>query len=275
MKLLRGLMVALLTAAAFAGGAVASSTTNFSDQWWIEAEAGWGASVLQQRDVLFIDLFVYDANSSPTWFTAAAFLQGGSPAGHTVFTGDLNRTTGPYYGGTFDRNAVRLTRVGTLTFDATSATTAVMTYTVEGTQVVKNVTRQLWRYENIGGIYVGGMADDEVCGGLASERVSEHVIMDVTHGADNAVSIALQILSPGEPTVTCTVTGTYSQSGHMGQIPNATGQCMGGTATGTFNFSEIERNVSGLLARFNAVIRLPDGTTCTLSNGNIGGVRKF
>ena len=275
MKLLRGLMVALLAAAALASGAMASSTTNYSDQWWIPDERGWGASVLQQRDVLFVDLFVYDANGSPTWFTAASYLQAGSPAGHSVFTGDLYRTTGPYFGGPFNPDLVRQTRVGTLTFDAGSATTAVMTYTVEGTQVVKNVTRQLWRYENLGGIYVGGMADDEVCGSGASERVSEHVIMDVRHGADNVVTIALQILSPDEPTVNCTITGTYGQSGHMGEIPNATGQCMGGAATGTFNFSEIERSVSGLLARFNATIRLPDGTSCTLSNGNIGGVRKF
>lgn len=274
MKLLRGLMVALLTAAALAGGAVASSTTNYSDQWWIEAEAGWGASVLQQHDVLFVDLFVYDANGSPVWFTAAAFLQGGSPAGHTVFTGDLNRTTGPYYGGTFDRNAVRLTRVGTLTFDADSATTAVMRYTVEGTPVVKNVTRQLWRYENIGGIFVGGMAYDEVCGSQPSEHASDHVILDVRHGAGNAISIALQIISPNEPTINCTITGTYSQLGHMGQIPNATAQCPGVGATGTFNFYEIERSVSGLLMRYNATVQTPGGA-CTLSNGNIGGVRKF
>ena len=67
MKLLRGVMVALLATAMLAcGGAMAASTTNYSDQWWIPAESGWGASVLQQNDVLFIDLFVYDTSTSPT-----------------------------------------------------------------------------------------------------------------------------------------------------------------------------------------------------------------
>lgn len=134
MKLLRGLFVALLATAVLVGtDAMAASTTGYSDQWWIQAEDGCGASLLQQHDVLFIDLFVYDANSSPAWFAVDVFQQAGLPAGHAVFTGDLYRTTGPYYGGPFDPNAVRRTRVGTLTFDATSATTAVMTYVVDGT----------------------------------------------------------------------------------------------------------------------------------------------
>jgi hypothetical protein len=51
----------------------AASTTNYSDQWWIPAESGWGASVLQQWDTLFIDLFVYGTDNKPAWFTAAAY----------------------------------------------------------------------------------------------------------------------------------------------------------------------------------------------------------
>ena len=272
MKLLREVMVVLLATVMLAcGGAMASSTTNYSDQWWIPAEDGWGASVLQQHDVLFIDLFVYDANSSPTWFTAAAFLQAGSPAGHTVFSGDLYRTTGPYFGGAFNPADVRRNRVGTLTFDANSATTAVMTYTVDGTPVVKNVTRQLWRYENIGGIYIGGMTSDERCG-ATSERTSDNVRMDIVHRADNVISIALEVTSD-DVVVPCTITGTYGQSGHLGHILNGTMQCTGVTLTGTMNIFEIERSVAGLMARFDATAQTPAGL-CTLTNGSIGGVRR-
>ena len=39
--------------------------------WWIPDESGWGASVLQQWDTLFIDLFVYRTDNKPTWFVAA------------------------------------------------------------------------------------------------------------------------------------------------------------------------------------------------------------
>jgi hypothetical protein len=54
----------------------AASTTNFSDQWWVPAESGWGAAILQQEYVLFIDLFVYGSDTKPVWYTAAATFRG-------------------------------------------------------------------------------------------------------------------------------------------------------------------------------------------------------
>src|SRR6476619_4203554 len=53
----------------------ASLGTNFSDQWWNPSESGWGASVLQQYDTLFIDLFVYGPDGLPRWYTAAVYYQ--------------------------------------------------------------------------------------------------------------------------------------------------------------------------------------------------------
>jgi hypothetical protein len=150
--------IALLTVATLATGvARAASTTNFSDQWWVgTTESGWGASVLQQWDILFIDLFVYGTDTKPTWFTAAAYYQSSSPAGHVVFTGDLYATSGPYYGGAFTPGTVGYQKVGTLTFDSDTVNTARLTYTVNGVPVEKNVTRQFWKFENLGGNYYGG-----------------------------------------------------------------------------------------------------------------------
>src|SRR5512139_1753139 len=151
---LRRLLIASLSLAVLAsGGAHAASTTDFSDQWWVPTESGWGASVLQQSNTLFIDVMVYGADGKPTWFVAAASLQTSRPAGHTVFVGDLYATTGPYYGATFNRSLVTERKAGTLTFDATTATNATFSYTVDGTPVVKNVTRQTWSYEYLGGTY--------------------------------------------------------------------------------------------------------------------------
>ena len=68
MRTLRLLLVALALAS-FAWTARASSGTNFTDQWWNPDESGWGASILQQGDVLFVDLFVYGADGRPTGCT--------------------------------------------------------------------------------------------------------------------------------------------------------------------------------------------------------------
>src|SRR4051794_21695719 len=153
-RLLRaGLVAIVLLATSFAH---AASTTNFSDQWWDPSESGWGASVLQQRDVLFIDLFVYGTDGRPTWFTAAAYLQPSPGAGRVLFIGDLYLTNGPYFGGAFNPAAVSNRRVGTLTFDASSTDNAALAYTVDNVVVTKNVTRQLWAFEDFSGAYYGG-----------------------------------------------------------------------------------------------------------------------
>ena len=132
------LRLAAFVACIAAPAAFATSTTNYSDQWWNAGESGWGASALQQGDTIFFDIFVYGTDTKSTWFTAAAVYQGTSAQGHLIFAGDLIATTGPYYGGAFDPGAVTRQKVGTLTFDADSVDTATLTYSVNGVVVVKS-----------------------------------------------------------------------------------------------------------------------------------------
>jgi hypothetical protein len=268
MAALRRIMIALLAVAMLAPGAArAASTTNFSDQWWVEAESGWGASVLQQADIIFVDLFVYGADNTPTWFTAAATYQSTGPAGHVVFTGDLYRTNGPYYGGPFNSSPVTYAKVGTLTFDADTINTATLTYNVGGVTVVKNVTRQTWRYENLTGSYYGGLIDDEVCVPASdSGHFEDPATIQITHNSDNSIQMRVQTPEGDD----LTFTGTYSQSGHMGRI-DAT------FANPVFNVSltvfEIERTISGFTARYIGSTR-SGADSCVITNGRIGGVRR-
>jgi hypothetical protein len=260
--------IALLAAAALAGGAArGATTTNFSDQWWVEAEAGWGASVLQQADVLFIDLFVYGSDTKATWFTAAAAYQSASPAGHTVFSGDLYQTTGPYFGGAFNPSAVGYRRVGTLTFDATDGNSARLTYTVDGTPVAKNVTRQLWRYENLSGEYYGGDSVEQTQCGSDNGHYTTAYYISIAHGTDNAVTMTLREPASGD---VFTITGTYTQSGHMGQVAGTVSSNLG--LSGPARFFEIERTTSGITGRVAATLQGAGGS-CTI-DGRLGGVRR-
>ena len=283
MTILGRLTMALLTVAMLAAGAAkAASTTNFSDQWWIEKESGWGASVLQQADVLFIDLFVYGADGKPTWFTAAAAYQAGSAAGHVTFTGDLYLTNGPYFGGPWNPAAVGYRKVGTLTFDATTVNDATLTYTVDGTQVVKNVTRQFWRYENLGGSYYGGFVwDNSSCKDPAdNDHYEIFGSMQFNHYADNTIRIDMQIraitntgAAQAVPANSSgTFTGPYTQSGHMGQVPG-TFTFIVGTDTGSASWTlfEIERGISGITGRF---VGSDIGTDTCLYSGRFTGVRR-
>lgn len=258
MKALRQLLIASLSVAVLATGAVrAASTTNFSDQWWVPTESGWGASVLQQGDVLFVDIFVYGNDAKPTWFTAAAFYQSNAAAGHVVFSGDLYTHTGPYFLGPFSPRAVVDTKVGTLTFDSDTVNTATLTYTLGTIPVVKNVTRQTWSNENLSGKYLGGWHRDCVPG----SKVDEPVTIEINQDADNTVN--MQVWNADPLLGGFFLRGSYSQSGHMGQIIAEVLSPDSGSVT----FFEIEKTISGFTGRFVGTIN-----DCEIRNGRIGAM---
>jgi hypothetical protein len=276
MMALRKLLIASLSVAVLAGGAAqAASTSDFSDQWWVPSESGWGASVQQQASTLFIDLMVYAGDGKPAWFSAAAYQQANAPAGHTVFAGDLYATTGPSPSGAFDPALVNARKIGALTFDASSLNNAILSYTVDGTPVVKNVQRQTWSYENLTGNY------DTMwkygCGGapaFPSEWGFTNTVID--HRADNAVTMDVAFWGFGyEPAFD--VQGTYAQSGHMGEVeavliaPNA----------GSIRISEIEKTTTGFTARLAGEMstqHMWQGAiliqSCQITEGRIVAVRR-
>ena len=268
MQKLRHAAIALLAVVVLATGtARGATTTNFTDQWWIEAESGWGAAVLQQWDTLFIDLFVYGADGKATWFVAAAAQQPGGPAGHVVFTGDLYTATGPFYGAPFGSAPVAGRKVGTLTFDAGTITTATLSYSVDGTDVVKNVTRQTWTTQNLSGSYYGGNVGWQTQCGEDNGKYEEQSYIEVTHNADNSFSMKWTDLQ-NRP---LTFTGVYSQSGHMGQVlvTGVSPAEAGVTITG--NFFEIERSVSGITGR-GRLVATSGGNPVCVWDGRWGGV---
>jgi hypothetical protein len=244
----------------FTGAARASSGTNFSDQWWNPNESGWGASVLQQADVLFIDVFVYGPDNRPTWYTAAAYYQ--PQAAGLLFSGDLYVTSGPWFGAFFNPNAVVARKVGTLQFNASSTDFATLTYSVDGVVVSKQVQRQLWAYEDFTGSYYGGFVYDQSgCVNAVNGRVEEFGAFQITHAANNTFSLTLQ-----SNFGTCTVVGNYSQLGHMGTV-NANYTCSYGI-NGTMTLYELERNASGVTGRLVA-----QNNVCQVA-GRLGGVER-
>ena len=276
MRALRKLLIASLSVVLLAGGAAqAASTSDFSDQWWVPSESGWGASVEQQANTLVVDLMVYGSDGKPTWFSGAALQQANAPAGHTVFTGDLYATTGPYHGGTFNPALVQIRKVGGLSFDASNLNNATISYTVDGTPVVKNVTRLTWSYENLTGSYDAMWKYG--CGGAPAvpwEWGFTETVID--HRADNTVTMRVAIWAGWyEPQYD--LRGTYAQSGHMGGIvANLVAPDAGSVA-----ISEIEKTATGFTARLagNMSTHYTWGSgvavaNCQITDGRIVAVRR-
>jgi hypothetical protein len=85
-------------------------------------------------------------------------------------------------------------------------------------------------------------------------------------GNENGTS---QIVPPNS---SVTITGPYTQSGHVGSV-QGTMTFVVGTETGTvgWNLFEIERSINGITGRFTTT--QPDLDGC-VHNGRFGGVRR-
>jgi hypothetical protein len=116
-----------------------TATTNFTDLWWNAGESGWGLSISQQFRTLFAVWYAYGSNGQPTWYV----LPGGSWLSGDTYTGTLYRTAAaPGSLDAFNASSVTRTAVGTLTLKFTSANTASMTYSIEGSSGTKAISRQ-------------------------------------------------------------------------------------------------------------------------------------
>jgi hypothetical protein len=138
--------MAVTTAHASFGG------DNNSDRWWVPSESGWGVQFVQQGNLIFATMFVYDASGKPTWYVALMQFSSGSPV---TFTGALYQTTGPWFGGPFDPNTVHNDVVGTMTFVENFVEKGTLTYTAGNASITKAITRQTLQNWNFSDTYAG------------------------------------------------------------------------------------------------------------------------
>ncbi len=123
--------------------AAAPASSNYSDIWWNAAESGWGITIADHQTQLFIVWYTYRLDGSPTWFV----IPGGTlSGGKRFFSGDIYQTTGPPYSAAFDPNQVRVTKVGTASFDfappSLAAGKALFSYSVGNVSQTKQIERQ-------------------------------------------------------------------------------------------------------------------------------------
>lgn len=246
---------------AWAGATTASSaTTDITDMWWNPDESGWGVNVIQQNDVGFATFFVYDQQRIPIWYTAEIDYQGVNAGGALVWAGKLYATTGPWYGGPFDETKVTIRQAGTASFTLRDLSHATLTYSVDGVTVAKSIVRQTWTYENYTGNYLGGSS-------ITAFDCNPSYLNGI-HEAGGTITVAQNGLAVSIATAdgngTCSYSGTYSQTGKLGEVDGNYG-CSDGTA-GSFSAYEMTPTISGFTARVSGANQY-----CRWS-GTFGGV---
>ena len=120
----------------------APNVANYQDLWWAGSqENGWGMSIAQHGSTLFSAMFVYDDAGQPVWYV----MPGGSwNAANTAYTGALFQPTGSSFAN-YDVSGFNAgPAVGNATITFTNATTATLTYTINGKSATKSIQRQLF-----------------------------------------------------------------------------------------------------------------------------------
>lgn len=240
---------------------------DYGDIWWNPTESGWGLQIAHQGNVLFLTWYIFKADRTPVWVTAALIQ---TTPGGTTYTGDLIATTGPYYGGPSWTPPAQNRVAGTATFSATSVTTATLTYSIDGVTVTKNIQRYAFNFLNLSGTYIGSfLALQHSCvNPAANGPFTGSGQFTITHNASQQVTI-VAVLSDNLHSFTCTYTGTYGQDGRLGHISAGSYTCTDGHA-GAFSATEIElASQGGILGRYSGTNIAPG---CQLTGG-FGGLK--
>src|SRR5439155_23740426 len=117
------------------GGAV-----DYQGLWGRPGESGWGLNVAHQGDTLFVSWFTYDANGRPTWYYGSNVAKTGTG----TYSGTLYRNTGPALGSAWNVAAVSNTAVGNVTLSFQDGAHGTFSYSVNGVQGSKAVTRDVF-----------------------------------------------------------------------------------------------------------------------------------
>lgn len=118
-----------------------ASPSPITGLWWNASESGWGATLTQQYDVIFVTMFTYDGAGNPTWYVVSDCAVSGGGC-----QGDLLRVTGGSMPNvTWNGNNIAAATVGTLSLAFTDDNTGTMNYTINGVPGSKAITRQIWR----------------------------------------------------------------------------------------------------------------------------------
>jgi hypothetical protein len=270
-RYLRRFLAAALTVLALPAPAASTITPNYTDLWLTLGESGWGANVIQHYDTMFVTLFVYGADNSPRWYHGSAVRTVG--ASQTQFTGELYVTAGSNFAAPWNSSAFSITPVGTITFNFSTPTLGVMTYTVSGNPTVtKTIVRHTLAFNNLQGNYIGGVTANGTNCGNGVQNGPILINGELTVSASPPLSPTFRIdWTSSAGASSCTFRGNYAQEGRLGSLSAGTWSCtipgVNNPPQGTFTLSQLEASMTGFSARFSG-----NDQNCTY-NGFFGGTR--
>lgn len=242
--------------------------------WFNPAEPGWGVSVAQQGETMFIVLFTHDGSQQPTWYVASAVRDTGihfDPIGSEVYGGTLFRATAPAFGAAMPPSAMVANSVGQVDLFIFNNRLHVR-FVIGGVSTSKILDRQTWGTNR--GLALGSYAGSSVLGGGGQGCPADPGVpfgsFSLAAGAGERVrwffGPGLSGFLPG-----CEAEGDWVQ---QGQHASFSGELRCGTpeatTTGTLSLTQVTTDRNGL----TAAVQVRRGT-CNYSGRLAGSRREF
>ena len=246
-----------------------SAVSPLTGLWWNANESGWGASITQQSDKIFVAMYVYDVAGNATWYTMFCTIS------NTSCNGDLLRNKGgasptaPWNG-----SGISAPIVGTMTLQFTGNDAAMMSYTLDGLSAVKQITRFVFGplppvVPGLAGTWFGAIIEtrsnctqSQNNGGRATYGQYD---IGMGAGPSGAISISLA----GVTGLQCTYSGSFTTNGAR---LNANGNlsCSDGKR-GTWKSTNIAITAKSMTLEL--AVKLDTTETCNVA-AILGGVRQ-
>jgi hypothetical protein len=111
-----------------------------SGAWYNANESGWGVLLSQRADIMFAAMFTYDDKNVPTWYIASACLVARDSCSGEFFV--VNGGVSPVV--PWANVNLSVQKVGIFTMKFTDASTGQVSYTINGANGSKAITRLTW-----------------------------------------------------------------------------------------------------------------------------------
>ncbi len=241
----------------------AFADTDYTDHWSNPTQNGWGVAMTQGANVIYVEIFHYNADHSPTWFGGTVTRLSD---GH--YQGALFTVSGDYYGHMpYDPLVFAATPAGTLDFNATDPSHGQLSFTINGVTVLTQVERLTLDTIALPGNYLGAIfqAKSAECSGGASANYSPMQIIVTQPMSDGPVGIEFRFADAPYETF-CTTTGAVTQQGRVLDMATGVHVCSGSTYP-SLHVYDIRRTASGgIEGRWTTVA----GNSCVDSGKFIG-----
>jgi len=108
--------------------------------WWNPDESGWGVTLTQQGDIIFVTMFTYESSGIPIWYVAS-----NCAVTEESCSGELYKVVGgASITNDWDAPNLDVSAVGDITFAFSDNDNANMTFTIDAVEGSKDIIRQVF-----------------------------------------------------------------------------------------------------------------------------------